>query len=58
MDYMVKEAALELTKAVVETMNHREPPRDAKEGVLDALEPLILAIAELQVAQRQKVPND
>ena len=54
----VKDTATELRRAVVETMKNQDPPRlSAKIGVLDALEPLFIAIAELQVAQMDKEPN-
>ena len=53
-----KEAAAELRKAVIETMKDKDPPRTSlKIGILDALEPLIIAIAELQAAQQAKELN-
>lgn len=40
---------------IAETIGYRGAPRSPKIGVLDALEPLIIAIAELQVATRRDI---
>ena len=43
-----QDAVQKLRQAVIATMTVRQPPRTAQKGVLDALEPLIVAIEELQ----------
>lgn len=54
MDCLKENAASKLRNAVIDAMFQKDGrvPRNLHTGVLDALEPLILAIAELQTEQR------
>lgn len=52
-----QDAVQKLRQAVIATMTVRQPPRTAQKGVLDALEPLIVAIAELQAELSSILPQ-
>jgi len=52
-----QDAVQKLRQAVIATMAVRQPPRTAQKGVLDALEPLIVAIAELQAELSSILPQ-